>query len=172
MSASTILPAVSVNDATVPSTHLHSCAAALLWLVAKNVFKIDELYPPQVDVLTCLALMKFKDCPIKPSSVLFFHPSGGGKSLIRDVHSTIFRGISLAIVPVLLLGTDLALRVRQKVYQGCGRVSSMHIEEIQNLTDAKRIVDSIEALPLYTMKTVMIVASLQALVDKSYWKNV
>ena len=171
MQPSTIPPTASVNNTTIPSIHLPSRAAAISRLVAKNVFNIDDLYPPQVDVLTRLALMKFKDCPIKPSSVLFVHPTGGGKSLVRDVHSTIFRGISLTMVPVLSLGADLALKVRQKASQVCGRVSSIHIDEIQNLTDAKRIIDSIEALPLNTMKTVMLFASPQALVDKPYWKK-
>ena len=171
MQPSTIPPTASVNNTTIPSIHLPSRAAAISRLVAKNVFNIDDLYPPQVDVLTRLALMKFKDYPIKPSSVLFVHPTGGGKSLVRDVHSTIFRGISLTIVPVLSLGADLAIKVRQKASQVCGRVTSIHIDEIQNLTDAKRIIDSIEALPLNTMKTVMLFASPQALVDKPYWKK-
>ena len=38
--------------------------------------------------------------------------TGGGKSLVRDVHSILFRGVSLTIVPVLSLGADLSIKVK------------------------------------------------------------
>ena len=112
--------------------------------------------------------MKFKASPLKPSSLLFVHPTGGGKSLVRDVHSTLFRGVSLNIVPVLSLGADLSLKVREKASQGCGCVVSIHLDEIQNKQDAERIIHSVEALPIATKKTIMLFASPQVLVDKPY----
>lgn len=48
---------------------------------------------------------------------------------------------------------------------------SIHLDEIQNISDAKIIIYSIELLPVSTKKTVMLFASPQALVDKSYWKQ-
>ena len=72
-----------------------------------------------------------------------------------------------AVIP----GADLALKVRQKASQSCGRVVSIHLDEVQNIVDAKRIIKSIEALPLDTKKTIMLFASPQALVDKVYWKE-
>ena len=80
--------------------------------------------------------MKFKDSKFKPSSVLFIHLTGWGESLVRDIHSVLFRGVSLAIVPVLFLGADLCQKVRQKVSQGCGWVVSIHLDEIHNVNDA------------------------------------
>ena len=168
--ASTVPPTTSTTDATVQS-QLKSRAVALSRLVALNVFNIPELYPAQIDVLTRLALMKFKASPYKPSSILFVHPTGGGKSLVRDVHSTLFRGVSLTIVPVLSLGADMAIKVRLKASQSCGRVVSIHLDEVRNIVDAKRIIKSIEALPLDTTKTIMLIASPQALVNKNYWKQ-
>ena len=94
--------------------------------------------------------MRFKASPYKPSSVLFVYPTGGGKSLVRDVHSALFCGVSLTIVHVLLLGVDLSLKVREKAYQCCGCEFSIHLDEIQNIVDAKRAIESIETLPLYT----------------------
>ena len=69
-------------------------------IVARYVFSINELYPPQLAVLARLAMMKFKASPLHPSSILFVHPTGGGKSLVRDIHSVLFRGVSLTVVPV------------------------------------------------------------------------
>ena len=87
---------------------LESRARILSQTVARDVFGIDPLYPAQLDVLARLALMKFKLSSYKSSPLLFVHPTGGGKLLVRDIHSVLFRGVSLTIVPVLSLGADLA----------------------------------------------------------------
>ena len=55
--------------------------------------------------------MKFKGFQINPLHVIFIQPTGGSKSLVRDVHSILFRGLSLAIVPILSLGTDQKRRM-------------------------------------------------------------
>ena len=94
-----------------------------------------------------------------------------GKSLVRDVNSALFHGVSLIVIPVLLLCADFSLKVRKKASQGCRRVVYIHLDKIQNATDAKRTIDSIERLPLKTKKTIMLFASPQALVDKTYWKS-
>ena len=67
----------SANNPTVQS-QLQSHAVYLSQLVARNVFNIAALYPPPLDVLICLALMKCKASPLNPSSILFVHPIGGG----------------------------------------------------------------------------------------------
>ena len=69
---------------------LQSRATLLNKTVARDVFGIPDLYPHQLFVLTRLAMMKFKSSPLKPSSILFVHPTGGGKSLVRDLHSVLF----------------------------------------------------------------------------------
>ena len=170
LSSPTVSDATSVNEPSL-QTKLQSRAKRLSGMVASNVFGINPLYPAQLDVLSRLALMKFKDSPLKPSSVLFVHPTGGGKSLVRDVHSVLFRGVSLTIVPVLALGVDLSGKVREKASQGCGRVVSIHLDEIRNITDAEEIIDSVGKLSLDTQKTIMLFASPQALIDKPYWKR-
>ena len=152
-------------------SQLESRAVRLNKKVARDVFAINQLHPPQIDVLTRLAMMKFKASLLKPSSILFVHPTGGGKSLVRDVHSVLFRGVSLTVVPVLSLGADLSEKVRQKASQGCGRVISIHLDEIQNSVDALEIIESIESLPNNTQKTIMLFASPQALIDKLHWKR-
>ena len=153
----------TVTNVTVQS-QLQSRAVTLSRLVTRNVFNIPELYPAQIDVLTRLVLIKFKASPYKPSSIIFVHPNGGGKSLVQDVHVTLFRRVSLTIVPVLSLGANLSLKVRQRASHGCGGVVSIHIDEIQNIVDAKGIINSIEALPLDTKKTSCFLPLL-----KSWW---
>lgn len=63
---------------------------ALSQTVASDVFGITHLYPAQLDVLAQLAMMKFPLSCYKPPSLLFVYPTGGGKSLVRDVHLVLF----------------------------------------------------------------------------------
>ena len=160
------LSPVSSND-----LRLELRARSLSQTVASDVFGINPLYPAQLDVLARLAMMKFKLSSNKPSPLLFVHPTGGGKSLVRDVHSVLFRGVSLTIVPVLSLGADLAAKVRQKASQACGRVISIHLDEITNPSDASSVIESTLGLPMNTNKTIMLFASPQAIVDKAHWKR-
>ena len=91
-----------------------SRARTLSQTVARDVFGIPSLYSAQLDVLTRIAMMKFKSLHHKFAPVLFVYPTGGRKSLVRDVHSVLFRGVSFTIVQVLLLGADLSIKVKQK----------------------------------------------------------
>lgn len=60
------------------------------------MFGIKFLYPAQLDALARLAMIKFKLSSYKPSPLLRMHTTGGGESL---VHSVLFWGVSLIIVP-------------------------------------------------------------------------
>ena len=139
--------------------------------VERDVFGIPEPYPPQLAILNRLAMMKFKSSPLNPSSILFVHPTGGEKSLVRDVHSVLIRGVSLTVVSVLSIGADISAKVRQRASRRHGRIISIHLDEIQKSTDAGRIIESIEKLKNNTQKTVMLFASPQALIDKLHWRK-
>ena len=99
---------------------LSAKARSLSNTVATNVFNVPSLYDAQADVLERLALMRFTKSPIKPSSVLLIHPTGGGKSLVRDVYSVLFRGVTLTIVPILSLGSDQKVKLKKKAQQSHG----------------------------------------------------
>ena len=74
-------------------------AQRLITIVASDVFGVSSLYTEQMDIFTKLALMRFRDSPTIPAPVLFVKATGGGKSLVRDIHSVMFRGIALTIAP-------------------------------------------------------------------------
>ena len=86
-------------------------ARRLSKIVACDVFNTPTLYPDQLRVLERLALMKFKFSSIQPSPALFIQPTGGGKSLIRDVHYVLLCGVSLMIVPIFSLDVDQKRKV-------------------------------------------------------------
>ena len=65
-------------------------AQRLISIVASDVFAIPLLYKEQMDVLVKLAMMKFRESPSVPAPLLFVKATGGGKSLVRDIHSVMF----------------------------------------------------------------------------------
>ena len=58
----------------------------------------------------------------KPAPVLFVEPTGGGKSLVRDVHAVMVKGITLTIVPLLALGADQTAKINKNALQTSGYV--------------------------------------------------
>ena len=127
-------------------------AQRLISIVAADVFAIPSLYKEQMDVLVKLAMMKFRESPSVPAPLLFVKATGGGKSLVRDIHSVMFRGVSLTIVPLLALGADQTSKVTTKSIQTFGDVLAVYLDEIHNLSDQQGLVKSILSLPLYTKK--------------------
>ena len=67
-------------------------AQRLISIVASDVFAIPLLYKYQMDVLVKLAMMKFRESPAVPTPLLLVKAAGGGKYLVRDIHSEMFRG--------------------------------------------------------------------------------
>ena len=153
------------------ASQLKDVARTLSSQVAREVFNINPLYDAQIDVLERLALMRFSDSNVTPSSVLLIHPTGGGKSLVCDVYHVLFRGVTLTIVPILALGSDQKVKIQNKAVQNFGRVISIHIDEVRDTAQANDIIKEILSLPSDTTKSILLFASPQALVTKSNWKQ-
>ena len=75
---------------SVDNSRLQTRARILSQIVAKDLFGISPLYPAQLDILERLAMIQFKLSSFKPSPLICVHPTGGGKSLVRDVYSVFF----------------------------------------------------------------------------------
>jgi hypothetical protein len=67
-----------------------------------------------------------------PKVNLLVAPTGGSKSLVRDVCGLCFGGVNLTIVPLLSLGTDQASKGFQKPHQDQGVVTAFHLDEIRD----------------------------------------
>ena len=153
------------------TSDVNNTARELCETAALDVFGITSLYPQQVEVLIRLFLMKIRHSPMKPAPLLFVKPTGGGKSLVRDLHAVMFRGITLTIVPMLALGSDQAEKVRQKAMQTSGDVLSLHIDEVRDDEKVNEIVKLLMELPRNTEKTVMLFSSPQAIVSNRHWRE-
>ena len=101
-------------------------------IVARDVFGINQLYQQQLDVLVRLFLIQSANSTYISGPVFFVKPTGGGKSLVRDIHGVVVRGITLTIVPLLSLGADQAQKLRTNAIQNCGDILTYHLDEIKN----------------------------------------
>ena len=119
----------------VSNTLLVHTTRRLILIVASDVFGVSTLYKEQMEVLLRLAMMKFRESPAVPAPVLLVEVTSGGKSLVWDIHSVIFCGISLTIVPLLALGADETSKVCNKCIQTSGDVLAVHLDKIHNASD-------------------------------------
>ena len=86
---------------------------------------------------------------------------------MRIIHSFMFRRISLTIVPVLVLGTDLSNKVGEKLSHACGCIVLTHLDEIETKSDTKEIIYNNLALIITTKKTGVLFTSSRSLIDIS-----
>ena len=67
---------------------------------------VSTLHGKQINLLIRLSMIQFVDLMYVPAPVLLVKATGGGKALVCDIHSVMFRGISLTIVPPIALGVE------------------------------------------------------------------
>jgi hypothetical protein len=91
---------------------------------------------------------------------LLVAPTGGGKSLVRDVCGVCFRGITLTIIPLLSLGTDQSFKGFTKPSQDDGVITALHLDEMSSrgLTDLASYLSSLRPK---TAKTLFLFSSPQ-----------
>ena len=112
-------------------------------------------------MLVRLAMMTFIDLNYVPAPLLFVKATGVGKSLVRDIHSVMFRCISLTIVLLLVLGAEQSSNLLVKTTQTLADVLSICLDKVHSQMDNWKLITSILVLPSYTRKTVMLFTSPQ-----------
>ena len=66
----------------------------------------------------------------RTKQTLVLRPTGGGKSLVRDVCSFICDGVSLTIMPLLSLGTDQTEKISSRANCAMQPVLAFHLDEM------------------------------------------
>ena len=115
----------------------------------ENVFAKSP-YPWQLDVLSHLAMMKLPASGVSPGPVLLVRLTGGGRSLVRDVHSVENGGVSLTITPLLGLGADQQAKINATAKQSCGPVVAIHLDEYRDYTQQLEVSKRISNLTIDT----------------------
>ena len=141
----------------------------LISIVALNVFGVSTFYKEQINVLVKLVMINFRDSPSIPAPVIFVTAIGSGKSLVRDIHFVMFHGVILAIVSLFTLGTYQTPKVSAKSIHNSGNVLAVHLDEIHTASNKQRLVDSILALPVNMLKTIMLFSLPQKIVNDKAW---
>ena len=89
-------------------------AIGLISIIPSDVSAVPSVYQDQMDVLISLTMMKFRESSTNPAPLLFVKATGCGKYLVRDVHSVMFRGVSLTVF--LFLHSDCYSQPFSKKY--------------------------------------------------------
>ena len=145
-------PTASSSSTPSQLPYLSSEARRLSSIVAKDVFSADLLHDDQLEKSERLVLMKFKQSPVKPAPLLFVKATGGGKSMVRDVHSVMFRAVSLTIVPILSLGADQCMKMNSRAKQTSDDVVAIHLDEVRSPHQASHIIEKIKSYSMNTNK--------------------
>jgi superfamily II DNA helicase RecQ len=81
-------------------------------LAARDVMD-REPYDVQILIRRHLQRMSHSlHCQV-PAPILFIWPTGGGKSLVRDLHAIILGGFTITIVPLLSVGIDQSTKLKR-----------------------------------------------------------
>lgn len=96
-------------------------------------------------------------------------PTGGGKSLVRDVCGLCFGGIILTIVPLLALGSDHVQKGNSCPWQDNGAVVAFHLDEIAPSQQNKLLLFLTSTLTPTTGKTIFLFSSPQFIVSNEDW---
>ena len=112
-------------------------AQRLISIVASDVFGVSSLYKEQMGVLTKLAMMEFTDSPTVPAPILFVKATGGGKSLVKNIHSVDIPWRIPSDSPFTCTrGRIKRQKVSTKSIQTCsGDVLAVHLDKIHNPSD-------------------------------------
>jgi superfamily II DNA helicase RecQ len=97
-----------------------------------------------------------------PLALLVVRPTGGGKSLVRDIVGIVLGGVALTIVPLLSLGADQTLKVNSQATQDCLTAAAFHLDEL-SLTEFDNLHSGIADLAPGSTKLVHLFSSPQAL---------
>jgi superfamily II DNA helicase RecQ len=117
-----------------------------------------------------MALMNVPKGGIDCAPVLLVRPTGGGKSLGRDVYSILNAGVCLTITPLLSLGADQVEKIGLQANNSFGSIAAIHLDEIQAKHQQQAIVKAILSQPKSSNTTTFLFSSPQALVKEgSVW---
>jgi superfamily II DNA helicase RecQ len=130
-------------------------------------------YDWQVDAVSHWLRMALWPSRFLPMPVLMVRPTGGGKSATRDVTGLLLGScVVLTIVPLLSLGADQTLKIKQYENDNNLPVTPIHIDEEKDPRERDRIIQWLLRPPLDTAtETVLLFASPQAIVNSVQWQS-
>ena len=95
----------------------------------KAVFNVTP-YTWQTEAILHMVMMNVPLGGVSCAPLLLVRPTGGGKSLVRDVYSIIRAGVCLTITPLLSLGADQVEKIKINSKNSSGSIGAIHLDEI------------------------------------------
>ena len=112
-------------------------------------------------------------CPasnIAPGPVLLCHPTGGGKSLVRDTFAVAYGGITWCISPLLSLAADQVTKLQQQA--ALSSIVAIHLDEhTRDASKLRQLCLQLASIPKSSSSTIIVFSSPQILVDNLLVRN-
>jgi hypothetical protein len=116
--------------------------------------------------------MQIPTSGLLPSVVLLVAPTGGGKSLVRDVVASASPGVTLSISPLLALGADQESNLNLGICDECGAVAAFHVDEILNDNKKREeVLKECLTADSDSNKSIILFASPQATSRNEFWRK-
>jgi hypothetical protein len=117
----------------------------------------------QEDVLTRLLKMSSYRHPLAPAPTFLCQPTGGGKSLVRDVYTAGRGGVSWCIGPLLALGADQESKINKRSLSQDGRTFAIHLDAYRSQSQQIGIWNELEKYTRQSDLSVVVLSSPQVI---------
>jgi superfamily II DNA helicase RecQ len=129
-------------------------------------------FPWQKAIITHLNLMTCPASGIPPSPIFLCAPTGGGKSITRDLFTAGQGNVSWCISPLLSLGADQGIKINQNPASSDGAAIAFHLDHYRHSAQQRAITERIAKMTDNSNSTVCITLSPQALVNNKLYYGV
>jgi hypothetical protein len=125
----------------------------------------------QDDILCHLLKMASTSHSIAPAPTFLCQPTGGGKSLVRDVFASGRGGVTWCIGPLLALGADQESKINKRSLSNDGKTFALHLDEYRTEAQLFGIWEELNAYTRQSELAVVVLTSPQILCSSSTIRN-
>jgi superfamily II DNA helicase RecQ len=115
----------------------------------------------QDDILCHLLKMASPRHSIAPAPTFLCQPTGGGKSLVRDVFASGCGGVTWCIGPLLALGADQESKINKRSISNDGKTFTIHLDEYRTESQLHGIWRELKAFTRQSELAVVVLSSPQ-----------
>jgi superfamily II DNA helicase RecQ len=137
------------------------------WIAAHSFGR--TLHPWQVNCIKDLLHLSRSSNGSYPSAYLVVRPTGGGKSLVRDIAGRLLRGVTWTLCPLLVLAADQVESVNSYATNNNDAFfTAINLDAVKNRTKIDELVSHLTSLPCDTKKSFFIFSSPKAMITNQW----
>jgi superfamily II DNA helicase RecQ len=126
----------------------------------------------QDDILCHLLKMASACHSVAPAPTFLCQPTGGGKSLVRDVFASGRGGVTWCIGPLLALGADQESKINKRSLSNNGKTFAIHLDEYRTESQLLGIWKELKEFTRQSELAVVMLTSPQILCNSETIRNI